>query len=154
MTEPLWTKDAFATATGGTLLGDVADAITGISIDSRTLQPGDAFVAIKGDRFDGHDFVAAALEAGASVALVAESRKADLPENGRYILVADPLEALRRLGTAARARTDARIVAVTGSVGIGKGSCLGRLLQQSLGRAADAGAHAGRHRVSASSKSA
>lgn len=117
MTEPLWTKDAFVAATGGTLQGDVAEAITGISIDSRTLEEGDAFVAITGDRFDGHDFVAAALEAGASVALVAESRKADLPENGRYILVEDPLEALRQLGIAARERTDARVVAVTGSVG-------------------------------------
>ena len=78
MSEPLWTLDAFVEAAAGSLKGDAGAAITGISIDSRTLQPGDAFVAIKGDRLDGHDYVAAALEAGASVALVAEERLADL----------------------------------------------------------------------------
>ncbi|MBD8890576.1 UDP-N-acetylmuramoylalanyl-D-glutamyl-2,6-diaminopimelate--D-alanyl-D-alanine ligase [Roseibium litorale] len=117
MSEPLWTRDAFVVATGGTVRGEVAEAITGISIDSRTLQPGDAFVAILGDRFDGHDFAAAALDAGASLALVAADRVKDLPEDGRYVIVDDPLEALRKLGVAARGRTNARIVAVTGSVG-------------------------------------
>ncbi len=117
MTEPLWTRDAFVEATGGELSGDVFEEISGISIDSRTLQPGEAFVAIKGDRFDGHDFFEKALEAGASLALVAKERQPDLPEGGRYVFVEDPLEALRQLGIAARARTNARIVAVTGSVG-------------------------------------
>ncbi|MFB9175284.1 UDP-N-acetylmuramoylalanyl-D-glutamyl-2,6-diaminopimelate--D-alanyl-D-alanine ligase [Roseibium salinum] len=117
MSEPLWTLDAFVEAAGGSSKGDIGAEITGISIDSRTLEPGDAFVAIKGDRLDGHDYVSAALEAGASLALVAEDRLADLPEDGRYVVVSDPLEALRQLGRAARARADARIVAVTGSVG-------------------------------------
>ncbi len=117
MTEPLWTREAFVEATGGEISGEVPDAMTGISIDSRTLQPGDAFVAIKGDRLDGHDYVDAALNAGASLALVARERMADLPEGGRYVIVDDSLDALRQLGIAARARTDARIVAVTGSVG-------------------------------------
>lgn len=117
MSDPLWTLNAFVDAAGGSIRGDAGAEITGISIDSRTLEPGDAFVAIKGDRLDGHDYVAAALEAGASLALVDESRLADLPEDGRYVVVADPLEALRNLGMAARARTEARIVAVTGSVG-------------------------------------
>ncbi|MCV0428586.1 MAG: UDP-N-acetylmuramoylalanyl-D-glutamyl-2,6-diaminopimelate--D-alanyl-D-alanine ligase, partial [Roseibium sp.] len=117
MSEPLWTFDAFVEAAGGSGWGDVGADITGISIDSRTLEPGDAFVAIKGDRLDGHDYVAAALEAGASLALVAESRLSELPEDGKYVVVDDPLEALRRIGIAARARTNARIVAVTGSVG-------------------------------------
>lgn len=117
MTEPLWTREAFAEATGGDLSGDVPEAITGISIDSRTLEPDEAFFAIKGDRLDGHDYVAAALEAGASVTVVEKERLAELPEDGRYLAVDDVLEALRQLGIAARARTEARIVAVTGSVG-------------------------------------
>jgi len=117
MSDPLWTSEAFIEACGGVARGDVGTEITGISIDSRTLQPGDAFIAIKGDRLDGHDYVAAALEAGASLALVAGSRLEDLPDDGRYVVVDDPLEAMRGLGIAARARTNARIVAVTGSVG-------------------------------------
>ncbi|GAB2204161.1 UDP-N-acetylmuramoylalanyl-D-glutamyl-2,6-diamino pimelate--D-alanyl-D-alanine ligase [Roseibium sp. ROS1] len=117
MSDPLWTLDAFVEAAGGRLQGDAGAEITGISIDSRTLEPGDAFVAITGDRLDGHDYVAAALEAGASVALVGEDRLSDLPEDGRYVVVDDPLEAMRKLGIAARARSSARIVAVTGSVG-------------------------------------
>ncbi|MEM9632205.1 MAG: UDP-N-acetylmuramoylalanyl-D-glutamyl-2,6-diaminopimelate--D-alanyl-D-alanine ligase [Pseudomonadota bacterium] len=117
MSDPLWTLDAFVEAAGGSKYGDVSEDITGISIDSRTLEPGDAFIAIKGDRLDGHDYVAAALEAGASVALVAEGRLSELPEDGKYVLVEDPLDAMRKLGIAARARSNARIVAVTGSVG-------------------------------------
>ncbi|WP_417669935.1 UDP-N-acetylmuramoylalanyl-D-glutamyl-2,6-diaminopimelate--D-alanyl-D-alanine ligase [Roseibium sp.] len=117
MSAPLWTLDDFLAATGGTPRGEPAAEITGISIDSRTIDQGEAFVAIKGDRFDGHDFAAAALEAGASLALVAGDRLADLPEDGRYVVVDDPLEALRQLGVAARERTNARVVAVTGSVG-------------------------------------
>ncbi|MES0882411.1 UDP-N-acetylmuramoylalanyl-D-glutamyl-2,6-diaminopimelate--D-alanyl-D-alanine ligase [Roseibium sp. SCP14] len=117
MSEPLWTLDAFVEAAGGSKWGDVSEDITGISIDSRTLAPGDAFIAIKGDHLDGHDYVAAALEAGASVALVDEGRLSELPEDGKYVLVEDPLDAMRKLGIAARARSSARIVAVTGSVG-------------------------------------
>ena len=157
MSDPLWKLDAFVEATGGSIKGDAGANITGISIDSRSLEPGDAFIAIKGDRLDGHDYVAVALEAGASLALVAESRLADLPEDGRYVVVSDPLEAMRRLGIAARARTRARIVAVTGirwknrnqggaaaDVGaVRQGACIGRLVQQSLGRAPDACPHAG-----------
>lgn len=117
MSDPLWTLDAFVEACSGTVKGDAGSEITGISIDSRTLAPGDAFIAIKGDRLDGHDYVAAALDAGAAVALVARDRLADLPDNGRYVIVEDPLEAMRALGMAARARSNAGIVAVTGSVG-------------------------------------
>ncbi|MEM8703529.1 MAG: UDP-N-acetylmuramoylalanyl-D-glutamyl-2,6-diaminopimelate--D-alanyl-D-alanine ligase [Pseudomonadota bacterium] len=117
MSDPLWKLDAFAEAAGGRIRGEADAEITGISIDSRSLEPGDAFIAIKGDRFDGHDYAAAALEAGAGVAVVAENRLSELPEDGRYVVVADPLEAMRQLGIAARARTNARIVAVTGSVG-------------------------------------
>ncbi|WP_417686196.1 UDP-N-acetylmuramoylalanyl-D-glutamyl-2,6-diaminopimelate--D-alanyl-D-alanine ligase [Roseibium sp.] len=117
MTAPLWTLEDFLAATGGKAQGQPGAEVTGISIDSRTIQQDEAFVAIKGDRFDGHDFVGAAMEAGAAFALVAADRVADLPDDGRYVVVEDPLEALRQLGVAARERTNARIVAVTGSVG-------------------------------------
>lgn len=117
MSAPLWTKADFVAATGGEPRGDIPEAITGVSIDSRTISEGEAYVAIVGDRLDGHDFADAALEAGASCALVARDKLEELPENGRYVIVDDPLEALRQLGIAARARSQARIVAVTGSVG-------------------------------------
>lgn len=117
MSEPLWKLDAFVEAAGGSVKGDVGTDITGISIDSRSLEPGDAFIAIKGDHLDGHDYVEAALDAGASLALVASKKLSELPEDGRYVAVRDPLEAMRKLGVAARARTNARIIAVTGSVG-------------------------------------
>lgn len=117
MTAPLWTLDALADACGGRVVGACGREIGGISIDSRTLVPGEAFFAIKGDVHDGHGFVAAALQAGAALAVVAEAKLAELPEGGRYVAVDDVLDALVRLGIAARARTAARIAAVTGSVG-------------------------------------
>ncbi len=119
MNAPLWDFDAFAEAVDGQLHGESGRPITGISIDSRTIAPGEAFFAIKGDRFDGHDFVAAAIANGASVAVVAEDRLADLEPGAGATLIAvvDPLAALERLGRAARARSHAKIVAVTGSVG-------------------------------------
>ena len=117
MTAPLWTLDAFLAATGGRAAGRPAAEIGGISIDSRTIAAGEAFFAIQGDARDGHDFVEAALSRDASVCVVAEDRLGALPESGRYVVVDDVLEALRRLAVAARARTGARIVAVTGSVG-------------------------------------
>lgn len=114
----LWTMEALVAATDGRPLGRLPGGITGISIDSRTLAPGDAFFAITGDRFDGHDFAGAAMAAGAALLVVSEAK---LPALGRLaapmLVVPDVLEALRALGAAARARSKARIVAVTGSVG-------------------------------------
>jgi UDP-N-acetylmuramoyl-tripeptide--D-alanyl-D-alanine ligase len=117
MSEPLWTLDALRAATGGRVIGAPADAITGISIDSRSIAPGEAFFAIKGDRLDGHAFVAEALKAGAALAVVAEARLADMPKGTPLVVVPDVLNALRALGRAARSRSRAKIVAVTGSVG-------------------------------------
>lgn len=116
MTDILWTRDAFLAGTGGRPVGAIAD-VTGISIDSRTIAPGEAYFAIRGDVHDGHAFAAAALDKGAALAVVAEAKLGELPTDGRYVVVDDVLEALRQLGVAARARTAARIVAVTGSVG-------------------------------------
>jgi UDP-N-acetylmuramoyl-tripeptide--D-alanyl-D-alanine ligase len=113
---PLWTADAVAKATGGRIAGAFAQA-TGASIDTRTLEPGDLFFAIQGDARDGHDFVRAALDKGAGAAVIAQERAAEFEGAGPLVIVPDVLDAMRRTGIAARARTDARVVAVTGSVG-------------------------------------
>lgn len=60
--EPLWTRKELETATGGTFLGNAPVSITGISIDTRSLAPGDLFIALKGDNSDGHAHIATALE--------------------------------------------------------------------------------------------
>ncbi|HUT50359.1 MAG TPA: UDP-N-acetylmuramoylalanyl-D-glutamyl-2,6-diaminopimelate--D-alanyl-D-alanine ligase [Alphaproteobacteria bacterium] len=110
----LWTASEAEAATGGTAHGDWTAG--GISIDTRTLAKDDLYIAIKGERLDGHDFVEAAFEAGAAAALVAMDRAEAWP--GRPLLVvADTFESLNALGAAARQRTAARIVAITGSVG-------------------------------------
>ena len=109
----LWTSEDAVAATGGQ--ATARWEATGVSIDTRTIQPGDLFVALKDVR-DGHDFVAQALEKGAAAAMVshlAEGVAKDAP----LLIVNDVLEGLEALGIAARARTDARIAAITGSVG-------------------------------------
>ncbi len=111
----LWTIDDMARAIGARRAGALPDAVTGISIDSRTIAPGQAFFAIKGDAHDGHDFVAAALRAGAGLAVVSSTKPA--PSDAPLLIVRDVLGALRRLARAARARTNAQVIAVTGSVG-------------------------------------
>jgi UDP-N-acetylmuramoyl-tripeptide--D-alanyl-D-alanine ligase len=110
MAEPLWTSEEIAAATNGKLAGRPFTA-TGVSIDTRTLEPGDLFVALGGVR-DGHEFVEQAFEKGAVGVLA--SRQVF----GSAVMVDDPLKALERLGAAARDRaTGARRGAVTGSVG-------------------------------------
>ena len=108
----LWTAAEAAAATGGRILGDWQ--VTGLSIDSRTVAPGDLFIALSAAR-DGHDFVADALARGAVAAMVA--RVPDGVDPARLLIVADVMEGLRALGAAARARTTAKVIAVTGSVG-------------------------------------
>jgi len=109
----LWRADEAARATNGRATGDwKAD---GVSIDSRSLQAGDLFVALKAAR-DGHDFVAQALANGAAAALVSHIPEG-LDDSAPLLIVDDVQAALEDLGRAARARSDARVVAVTGSVG-------------------------------------
>lgn len=103
-------------ATGGQVRDVSAEAVSSVSIDSREIAPGALFVAIKGGNFDGHDFVARAIEAGAAAALVSADRAESMP-GLPLIVVPDALEALEALGRYARQRSTARIVAVTGSVG-------------------------------------
>ena len=80
----LWTTEELLAATRGRPLGHLPEEITGISIDSRSLKPGEAFFAIKGDRVDGHDFASAAMAAGAGLLVVAEAK---LPALGRLVTV-------------------------------------------------------------------
>jgi len=112
----LWTVAEIVKATGGRPEAISDGPISAITIDSREVPDESLFVAIKGDTHDGHDFVAKAFEAGASAALVSEAWFA---ANGgqKLIVVPDPLKALEELAVAARARSRAMIVAVTGSAG-------------------------------------
>ena len=112
---PIWTRDEVLAATKGQAgASDVAWAATGVSIDSRTCQPGDLFVAVTGENFDGHDFLSEAFKAGAAAAITSR----DIDAGGAPLIrVDDGLHALSNLGRAARDRTDAPVVAITGSVG-------------------------------------
>ncbi|MFN3744650.1 MAG: UDP-N-acetylmuramoyl-tripeptide--D-alanyl-D-alanine ligase [Hyphomicrobiaceae bacterium] len=114
---PLWSWDALVAAAEGAAEGTPACAIRGFSIDTRTLESGEVFVALK-DQRDGHDFVGAAFAAGAVAALVRHDFTAP-SGTGPLIRVEDPLSALGRIAVAARARLrpDARVVALTGSAG-------------------------------------
>jgi len=97
--------------------GKLPASVNGISIDSRTLAPGDAFFAIAGDARDGHEFVEAALKNGAGLAVIAKDKRAMFSADARLLVVDDVLEGLRELGRAARARLNGIVIAVTGSVG-------------------------------------
>jgi UDP-N-acetylmuramoyl-tripeptide--D-alanyl-D-alanine ligase len=109
----LWTSTEAVKATGGT--SAVSWSAEGVSIDTRALRPGDLFVALKDVR-DGHDFVAQALEKGAAAALVSRIPDGVAPD-APLLVVPDVLQGLEALGRAARARTEARVIGVTGSVG-------------------------------------
>ena len=113
----LWTLDEMTAAMQADRAGALPFEITGISIDTRSIAKGEVFFAIQGDHRDGHDFVDAALKAGAAVAVVSRQKQASLPAGAPLLLVDDVLEALRDLARAARARMQAKIIAVTGSVG-------------------------------------
>jgi UDP-N-acetylmuramoyl-tripeptide--D-alanyl-D-alanine ligase len=117
MSGPLWTVEALHAAVGGRVLGRPRSELSGISIDTRTVGAGEAFFAIKGERFDGHEFVADALARGAALAVVAEAKLGTMPAGAALIAVPDVLDALRALARAARSRSQAKIAAITGSVG-------------------------------------
>jgi UDP-N-acetylmuramoyl-tripeptide--D-alanyl-D-alanine ligase len=95
-------------------------SVTGYSIDSRSLQPGDLFFAVRGDRFDGHDFVHSAFAGGAVASVVTRSKIASLPAEAQrrpLLAVDDPLPALQQLATAVRKHWGRRVIGITGSAG-------------------------------------
>jgi UDP-N-acetylmuramoyl-tripeptide--D-alanyl-D-alanine ligase len=114
---PLWTSTAMAEAMRASIIGALPEAVTGLSIDSRTIARGEAYFAIKGDVHDGHDFVAAALKAGAALAVVETARRDKFAPDAPLLVVDDVLAGLVELARAARARSGAQVIAVTGSVG-------------------------------------
>ena len=105
----LWTSDEIGEATGGT--ASAPFEVTGVTFDSREVQPGDLFVAMPGTVHDGHRFVDGAFASGAAGAIVAH------PVSGPHVLVDETFAALQALGRASRERSKARIFGVTGSVG-------------------------------------
>jgi UDP-N-acetylmuramoyl-tripeptide--D-alanyl-D-alanine ligase len=117
MPHKLWTLSALQEACQGELRGTPSQRFGGVSIDSRSVAKDDIFVAIKGDKMDGHDFVPAAIAQGAGIAIVSRVGS-DWPRDLPLIVVKDdPLAALERLGRAARVRSHGKVIAITGSVG-------------------------------------
>src|SRR3954468_21375767 len=108
MSAPLWTVEAMAQAMAAQRFGVTAQSVPGLSIDTRTIKPGEAFFAIKGDARDGHDFVAAALKAGAGFAVVAAEKHAAMPKDAPLLVVPDVLQGLIALARAARTRSQAK----------------------------------------------
>jgi UDP-N-acetylmuramoyl-tripeptide--D-alanyl-D-alanine ligase len=111
----LWTARDAAVAAGGSIAPNAAWSADGVSIDTRKVAANDLFVALKGPRFDGHDFVAEALRGGAAAAMVDRAPAGADP--ARLLTVTDTMAGLEALARAARARSRTKIAAVTGSVG-------------------------------------
>ena len=119
-----WRLADIVNSTGGILLqGDASLYVQGISTDSRTVQPGELFVALQGERFDGHRFVAGAVERGATALLIAEptliATPLQTPEGGMpaMIRVPDTVRALQDLALTHRRRFTGTLIAITGSHG-------------------------------------
>src|ERR1700741_181112 len=115
MSAPLWTAEAMVAAMAAKRQGALPPGVSGLSIDTRTIQPGEAFFALK-DQRDGHDFVEAALKAGAALAVVAMEKRGQFPGDAPLLVVPDVLDGLIALAKAARARSTAKFIGVTGSV--------------------------------------
>ena len=113
-----WMAAEFAAGSTAARVGTAS--ATGYSIDSRTIQPGDLFFAIHGERFDGHDFVEAAIEAGAAAAVTARAQLARYTSDAirkRLLLVDEPLAAMQRLASSVRRHWGKRVIGITGSAG-------------------------------------
>jgi UDP-N-acetylmuramoyl-tripeptide--D-alanyl-D-alanine ligase len=117
MTQALWTGLGLIGAMRARVSGGLPRDVASVSIDTRSLAPGDLFFAIKGDARDGHEFVAMAFERGAAGAVVDEAHAAALAGHAPLYVVKDVQDALERLGFRARERSAAYVVGVTGSVG-------------------------------------
>src|SRR3954463_3499943 len=94
---PLWTLDAMVNAMRAQRAGLLPPAISGISIDTRTIAPGEAFFAIKGENRDGHDFVAVALKADAGLAVIPADKRDAADRDAPLLVVPDVLQALQEL---------------------------------------------------------
>ncbi|MEH6403050.1 MAG: UDP-N-acetylmuramoylalanyl-D-glutamyl-2,6-diaminopimelate--D-alanyl-D-alanine ligase [Sneathiella sp.] len=126
---PLWIGSDVVVATDGTCANSNWIA-TGVAIDSRTVENGDLFIAISGPNHDGHSYVKMALEKGATAAIVS-AVPSDVPANANLVIVSDTLIAMENLGKAARARSSAKVIAITGSVGkTGTKEALAHILQR------------------------
>ena len=108
------TAREIAEACGGRT--DAQVTVTGVTVDSRAVEPGELFVALPGERTDGARYAAAALAAGAAVVMAAGT-PGDPPPDAQTIVVPDPLIALGRLAAEVRRRSRARVVGITGSTG-------------------------------------
>ena len=116
MNAALWQQNELVAATNGTPSGDWSRPVTGVAIDSRRVEPGDLFIAIAGPNNDGHDYVAQALRAGAAGAVVSRTPPG-VAADAALLTVTDTHAALNDIARAARVRSRAKVVAVTGSVG-------------------------------------
>ena len=114
--QPLWTLSEVREVLGDEIHGAPPAGFTGVSFDSREIHGGEIFVAIKGVRMDGHAFAARALRQGAGLSVV-RAPDEEMKAAGPLLVVEDTLKALEALGRAARARTGAHVIGVTGSVG-------------------------------------
>jgi UDP-N-acetylmuramoyl-tripeptide--D-alanyl-D-alanine ligase len=117
MSASLWSSNAMTAAMRAVINGVLPPEVTGISIDSRTVAPAEAYFAIKGAVHDGHDFAEAALRAGAALAVVEKGKREQFASDAPLLMVDDVLGALVELAHAARARLQGQVIAVTGSVG-------------------------------------
>ncbi|MCZ2328670.1 UDP-N-acetylmuramoylalanyl-D-glutamyl-2,6-diaminopimelate--D-alanyl-D-alanine ligase [Bartonella sp. F02] len=114
----LWDRQTLLTAINGFVIGALPETFSGVSIDSRTLIEGDIFFCIKGHHLDGHDFAMHAYKQGAGVLVIEQNHLEEMKKIGApLIVVPDVLQALESLAQAARKRSTAKIIAVTGSVG-------------------------------------
>jgi UDP-N-acetylmuramoyl-tripeptide--D-alanyl-D-alanine ligase len=115
--QALWSGLSLVGALHARVSGGLPREVGGVSIDTRTLEKGDLFFAIRGEARDGHEFVRAALEQGAAAAVIDEAHAREFSGTGPLFIVNDVLRALERLGARARERSSAFVAAITGSVG-------------------------------------
>ncbi len=113
----LWSGFGLVPPLAARVSGRAPVGVSGVSIDTRTLLPGDLYFAIRGERNDGHDFAEAAFGKGAAAAVVDETHADRLRDLGALYVVDDVLASMENLGRAARARGETQVIAVTGSVG-------------------------------------